>query len=125
MKTTFSLVVLFVVIIGLFNTSCVMYRDVTANQISKMPPFDATVVEVDMSHSKVFGDRVGIYLKKADGHQIAMTYSPANAYIVNFARFLVVGHRYSFPQVFADYENNLQTNRPPNTALEHLTPTTP
>jgi hypothetical protein len=88
-----------------------------------MPPFDATILHIDMIHYSKSGDSVDIYMKKTSGHQIVLEYPSANGYVINFARYLIVGHSYSFPKVFSDYLDTYGTNRPPNYALEPTTRT--
>jgi hypothetical protein len=105
---------LIVVIIALFNTSCFTFRTarpVTLEEIYKMPPFDATVETIDISHPFIFMTEVDLWLRKAGGgDRLYLQFAPANKFIVDFARTLHEGQRYSFPQVFEDYNNSQSTN---------------
>jgi hypothetical protein len=105
---------LIVAIFAIFNTSCVTVRtgrDVTLEDISKMPPFDATVESIDIYHPFWVGTSVYIYLRKADGgYRLYLQIPSANKFTVNFVQTLHVGQRYTFPKIFADYYINTQTN---------------
>ena len=81
------------------------------------------ILDIDMRHEPKYGDSVDIYMKKANGKQIALEYPSANGYVVNFARYLIVGHSYSFPKVYSDYLDTYGTNRPPSYVLEPTTTT--
>jgi hypothetical protein len=114
MKMKFLIMALIVVIIALFNLSCVTIhtgRPVTYDDILKMSPFDATIESVEVSHPFFLYSAVDIWLKKTDGgERLDWSVCPANKYFVGFARSLHKGQSYFFPQVFADYEKSQQTN---------------
>ena len=107
---------LVVVMVGLFCTSCISIRrqpQVTPEEAYKMIPFDATVENVYISHPFFVQTEISIILRKAEGgYRMSLHYFPATKYQINFAHFLKVGQRYSFPQVWLDFDhiNSQQTN---------------
>jgi len=104
------------VMVGLFCTSCISIRphpQVTPEEMCKMPPFDATVENVYISHPVFLHTEISIILRKAEGgYRMSYHIFPATQYGIDFAHFLKVGQRYSFPQVWLDFDdiNSQQTN---------------
>jgi len=116
MKSRSGTMTLVVVMVGLFCTSCVSVRShpqVAPKETCTMPPFDATVEHVFISHPFFVQTEISIILRKAQGgNRISLHYYPATKYGIDFAHFLKVGQRYSFPQVWLDFDNinSQQTN---------------
>ena len=101
-------------LIGYVNTSCVgvqTARIVSINQVAEMPPFDATIESVEISHPLFLYHCVDIWLRQIDtGRHLDLQICPANDFVLGFAHSLHPAQMYSFPQLFADYANGSSTN---------------
>jgi hypothetical protein len=80
-------------------------QKVKFEEISQMHPFRATVESITVDHPFfVWGTSVDIWLRKPDSKKcLVLSYYPANAFVVGFARSLREGMNYEFPKVFGDY----------------------
>jgi hypothetical protein len=118
MKARFLKISLFVVMLALFNTSCVITNSShsgTLEEASKMPPFDATLEKIDYSyrfiHPFQLAPEVDLYTKTSRGGlEMRLWFFPASPSVVNFAHTLHEGQQYSFPKVFSDYIGSQSTN---------------
>ncbi len=86
-------------------------HDVSLDEAMKMPPFEATVDNVQISHPWFLYHRVDIWLTRVDsGKHLDLDICPANDFVLGFARSLHEGATYSFPAVFGEYVNSTPTN---------------
>lgn len=96
-------------------------REVSFEEVSKMPPFNAVVESVDIDHPFFVYTTVDIRLRRTDnGKLLDLAFSSPNTFILGFARSLHLGQEYSFPQVFGHYATSLSSNagRPVSTKVK-------
>ena len=119
-KTKLS--VIFMAMIGLLLSGCAtechcgnafanVGRNISFEQMSKMPPFTATVESIDFDHPFFTSKTsVDLWLLKSDGPECLVAHSyPADKTTVSFVRNLEKGREYVFPQAYLDY---VKTNAP-------------
>jgi hypothetical protein len=86
-------------------------RTVSFEEVSKSPPFSATVEFVNIEHPFFISTTVDIGLRKTDdGKLLNLEFNSPNESVLGFARSLHLGQTYSFPQTFGDYVTSLSSN---------------
>ena len=92
-------------------SSCRIARQVSLDEVMKMPRFEAVVEDVQIEHPLFLYHGVDIWLTRVDsGKHLDLSICPANDFVLGFARSLHEGTTYSFPDVFGQYVESTPTN---------------
>lgn len=117
--TRFPRGILFIVSLvfcSLCLTSCTKhYTGIPIAQLRQMAPFKAEVEKITVEDFSNMDAEIGmvaiVWLRTMDGRRVSIGGPKAAPEMVGFARSLMVGQQYVFPEVFLDYEKSNLTEK--------------